>query len=430
MYLILRSDRINNMKQSPGQGIFALRKRFFVLSAALVLFLLTLWPAIAAEITLPKLEMASRGRMDNGEFVVSSFLSADFALTGGYKYAFLLGFSLDAPNIAQAFANRNFKVEPVLPGGSVSGEDYNALAAKVNNQAVLGFRIAKATLRDIFGSPLELSYFFGSGDDFCTGDEFSSLFGLSPIGTEFRGFLYFPDGIGFNQMRQYNGIHGVRGTGLSFSLAKWDKFIPMLYLYQDFTSPDNMLDGKSLYSGDLRLLFYHNWLRMETFGGVSLNANKDASMRGGLMFHLDNGNGAEFFAQMGIPGWITGEKFTIDNLFFLIEPRLRFGLLGVYVTFFYHPAVYLHIITPEERGKADFNIKFRLGKPDSGFAGGIETGGELKIEGLEDFVFRISPFVSFISDGLRWDAKIRLMPLDYDVPHEMFELFIGVRTAF
>ena len=419
-----------NMKQSARQGILSFCKRILALGTGLVFFFLTLWPVAAADFTLPRLEMASRGSMDNGEFVLSSFLSADFALTGGFKYSFILGFSLDAPDIAKAFAYRNFKAEPVLPGANTTGEDYNALAARMNNQAVLSFRIAKATVRETFGLPLELSYFLGSGDDFCTGDEFSSRFGLPQIGTEFRGYFYFPEGIGFNPTRQYNGIHGVRGTGLSLTLTKWEKIIPMLYLYQDFMTPGRALAGNNHYSGDLRLLLHHNWLRVETFGGASLNADMNASIRAGLMLHLDAGHGAEFFAQGGIPGWIQGEKLSIDNMFFLIEPRLRFGLLGIFVTFFYHPMEYLHIITPEEKGKADFNIKFQLGKRDSGFAGGIETGGELKTDGFEDFILRVSPFVSFITGGLRWDAKIRIAPLEYDVPERIFEIIFGVRTAF
>ena len=392
------------------------------------LFFLVLWPAVSAEITVPRMEMATRGRMDGGEFVLSSMISADFALIGGYKYAFLLGFSLEAADIAKAFAYRNFSVDFFPPGYTVSGEEYNALADKLNNQAVLGFRIAKATAKDIFGLPLELSYFLGSGDDFCSGDEFSSRFGLSPIGTDFRGFFYFPEGIKTMPTWRYDGIYGVRGTGFSLGLTKWDNIVPILYLYQDFGGFD-LFGGKHLYSGDLRLLLHSGMLRLEGFGGISLNSSLDTSIRGGLMVHFAAGNGAEFFAQGGIPGWTTDEKFSIDNLFFLIEPRLHFGRFGIYVTFFYHPAEYIHIPTGEQ-GMADINVKFQYGNTDSGLFGGFEAGGNLNTHDTGDFVLRLSPFVSFISGGLRWDTKILFKPLSYDVPEEMFELFIGVRTAF
>lgn len=194
-----------------------------ILILATGLFFLPFWPITAAEITIPEIEMASRGRMDDGKFVLTSVLYADLALTGGYKYAFLLGFSLE-----------------------VDTADYT--------KAVPGFRIAKATARDLFNLPLELSYFLGSDDDFCTGEEFPDRFGISRFGTEFKGFFYFPEGIGGNLSRRYNGIHGVRGTGLSFSLTKWDKIIPIFYVYQHFDDIDNLIGGNiSIYSGDLRM---------------------------------------------------------------------------------------------------------------------------------------------------------------------------------
>ena len=399
----------------------------------MLLFLSALWPAVAAEITVPNMEMASRGRVEDKEFVLSSVISADLALTGGYKYSFLLGLSLEADDIARAFAYRNFRAGLLDPADPVSADEYNALANRLNNQAFIGFRLAKATARDLFGLPLEMSYFFGSGDNFCTGDEFPIKFGISPFGTDFRGFYYFPEGIGGIFSHRYNGIHGVRGTGLSFSLTKWEKIVPMFYIYQNFadfwsTTGANYYSG-NIYSGDLRLLLYHDWLRIDAFGGISLNSSLDTNIRGGLMVHI-LGNGVEFFAQGGIPGWTTGEKFSIDNIFFLIEPRVHIGLFGINLTFFYHPAEYNQIITIEEKGKADINIKFTYGKADSGFAGGIEMGAEFKVDKMQDIVFRLSPFASFITGGLKWDAKIRIIPQNYDVPLEMMELFIGVRTAF
>jgi len=441
-YLPLYCDRMLIMKQTAKPDVLSLRKRILVLGVGL--FLLAFWPAAAAEITIDRMEMASRGRVNDGEFVVSSLLSADLALSGGYKYSFLLGFSLEAPDIARAFAYRNLRFDPLLPidppGGGVTEDDYNALVDRyntqsdmINNQAVLGFRIAKATVRDVFGLPLELSYFLGAGDDFCSGDDFVPRFGISPFGTDFRGFLYFPDGIGGNPTRRYNGIYGVRGTGFSLGLTKWESFIPILYLYQDFPYFSGFINGtgitENLYSGDLRLLFCHDSLRFEFFGGLSLNSSLDTNIRGGLMAHL-LGNGVEFFVQGGIPGWTTGEKFSIDNIFFLIEPRLHLNPLSLYVTFFYHPVEYLHIITPDEKGKANINIKFLFGNTESGLSGGLETGGDLKVHETENFLFYITPLGTFISGGLRWDAKIRIRPLDYDVPGEMFDFFIGVRTAF
>ena len=421
-----------NMKETVKSGILSLFRRTMVLAGGL--FILSLWPAAAAEITVPRLEMASRGWVEDDEFVVSSRISLDLALSGGYKYSFLLGFSLEAADIAKAFAYRNFTYDPIPAGSTVEAEDFNALAEKQRNQAFIGFRVAKATINRLLNLPLSLSYFVGSGDDFCTGDDFTSLFGLYPFGTDYRGFFYYPEGIGGNMIRQYNGIHGAKGTGLSLGFTKWERvIIPMLYIYQDFAFfPDFISGGNTvdrLYSGDLRVLFHWDWLRFETFGGISFNSGMDVKMRAGLMLHLA-GNGVEFFAQAGFTSWNLDEKINVDNMFFLIEPRLRFKYFAVYVTFFYHPVEYLHIVEDSERGKADFNVKFMFGNAESGFTAGLEAGAELNTADSDDFMFRISPFGSFTSGGLLWEAKLRFMPQEYKNPKEMMELFIGVRTAF
>jgi len=423
---------MNSMREALKSGILPLFGNAITLAAGL--FILSSLPAAAAEITVPRLEMASRGWVEEGEFAVASRISLDLALTGGYKYSFLLGFSLEAADIARAFAYRNFNFNPIPSGSTVEAEDYNALAERQRNQAYIGFRVAKATINRLLNLPLSLSYFVGSGDDFCTGDDFSSLFGLYPFGTDYRGFFYYPEGIGGNIIRQYNGIHGAKGTGISLSFTKWERLIiPIFYIYQDFAFfPDFISSGSSVnkfYSGDLRVLFHWNWLRFETFGGISLNPDMDLKFRGGLMFHLA-GNGVEFFAQAGFTSWDLNEKLNVDNMFFLIEPRLRFKYFAVYVTFFYHPVEYLHIIEDSERGKADFNVKFMFGNAESGFTAGLEAGAELNTGDSDDFMFRVSPFGSFTSGGLLWEAKIRIMPQKLKNPKEMMELFIGVRTAF
>jgi hypothetical protein len=156
----------------------------------------------------------------------------------------------------------------------------------------------------------------------------------------------------------------------------------------------------------------------------------DVNIRTGVLAHFTADTGMEFLLQGGIPGWDTDSDFGIDNLFFLMEPRLRFEKGGLNVTFFYHPVEYLHITTPEERGKVDLNVKFYLGKPATGFSGGLETTMSLKINGMDDFSLFVSPFVSFAASGLLWDAKMRVNILDFKPPSEAFELFVGVRTTF
>jgi hypothetical protein len=400
----------------------------------IILFFVSLSFLGAAEITVPRLEMASRGRVEDDGFVLGSVVSADLALSGGYKYGLLLGFSFEADNLAKAMAYRNFNFGHLDAGAtSVEPKDYNHLVDQVNdrmnNQGTLSFRIAKATARDLFDKPLELSFFIGEAGYFCGGDEFTGRFNIEPIGTEFGGFFYFPDGIGGDISRQYSGIHGVRGTGLSLAMTSWESFVPMVYLYQDFQFIDGGVQ-ENRYSGDLRFLVNRELVKLEAFGGLTLSGGSDTSIRGGLLAHFSSQEMVEFLLQAGVPGWEKGEDLSIDNFYFLMEPRLLFDTFGFYVTFFYHPVEYMHIRTSEERGKADINIKFLSGNANAGFSWGLETTLGLKIDRMEDFSVWVSPFAGFMASGLRWDTKLRLNALEWKTPSEMIELFIGIRTAF
>jgi hypothetical protein len=403
----------------------------------LTLLFCPLFPLFGAEITVPALEMASRGAMEEGEFRFASSINADIHFGGGPKSGILLGLSLDSADLGRAFSGRNFKFVPMNPGDPVSGAEYNALGEQVedqfNNQAMLFFRVVKATAPRIFRLPLELSYFIGVSDYFCFGDEFASRFDEVPIESDFTGFFYFPEGIGKNPLRRYKGIHGVQGTGFSLALTSWDRVVPILYLYQDFPwrRDQGFLSPLSSYSGDLRVLVNTEKIKLEGFMGFTAGKNDDNGIRGGIMTFFHSSAGADLLVQLGTPGWSPGEDANVDKFYFLMEPRIDLGPLALYVSFFYHPAEYIHIKTEDERGKADINIKLLGGNLKvSGMEGGAEATLGLKMDQRNDTTFNLSPLVSFISGSMRWDMKLRVNLLSWNKPGEMFEIFAGVRTAY
>jgi hypothetical protein len=399
----------------------------------ILLLVLPVFALRGAEITVPRLELATRAAAEKGELAISSNAAVDIALNGGYKYGILLGLSFESANLGKAFAYRNFEAGLLDKNASVMGNDYNELAERFNNQAVLSFRIAKATARNLFGLPLELSYFVGLGDPFCSGEEFAVRYGVPNIETNFTGFFYFPEGIGGNPYRRYNGIHEVQGTGFSFALTRWENFVPLLYVYQNIPaiSTAGVLSETTYYSGDLRSLFNHEKIKIEAFMGMSGGKDEELELRGGLLAFFTSGKGTDFLIQCGIPGWVMNEEFSLDNWYFLIEPRLDFGIMAFHLSFFYHPLEYLHIKTVEERGKADINIKLFAGDlGESRFQGGLETTLGIKADKPEDFSLKISPFASLVSDGLRWDLKFRINPLAGKHLEELLEIFVGIRTAY
>jgi hypothetical protein len=402
--------------------------RFFASFLFLPVFALS-----GAEITVSRLEVASRSVVEHEELAVASSAALDISLNGGYKYGILLGLSLESANLIKALSYRNFEARLLDSSAPVDADDYNGLAERLNNQASLSFRIAKATARDLFTLPLELSYFVGLGDTFCSGEEFTARYGVPSMETEFTGFYYFPEGIGGNLYRRYDGLHAAQGTGFSLALTLWDRFVPMLYAYHNLPriSTAGVLSAKSYFSGDFRGLVNLEKIKLEGFVGVSGGADEDPEIRGGLLAFFTSGQGADFLIQCGIPGWGVRDKPSVDDWYFLLEPRMDFGILALHVNFFYHPLRYLHIKTEDERGKADINIKLFAGELEkSGIQGGLETTMGIKVDSLKDFSLKISPFMSMISNSLRWDFKIRLNPLASDHPEEIVEVFAGIRTAY
>jgi hypothetical protein len=407
---------------------------FFVLFFAIIPF----FPLFGAEITVPKMEIATRGKVnDDGEFALATNALVDLALDGGYKYGVRLGLSFSSADLGKALSYRGFRFQPLPAGTTVTDVEYNDLTDQMNeamdNSAVLSFRIAEATARDLFDLPLELSYFVGHGDVFGSGEEFAYRYGLFQIPTDYTGFYYFPDGIAGDINRHYDGLYQVRGTGFSFTLTPWDKFVPMFYVYQNIPvfEKGNLTYTGSHFSGDLRLLFNLEGIAIESFGGVTGGRDGTMQFRGGALAWFNSGKGVEFLMQMGIPGWEKGTDFGIDNLYFLMEPRLRFGLFATHITFFYHPLVYDGIETITERGIADVNLKVMVGDTiTKGIQGGIETTLRMQIDQSEDLKAWLSPFVSFVSNGLQWNLKLRMNMIDIKAPYKMFEMFAGIRTAY
>ena len=85
------------------------------------------------------------------------------------------------------------------------------------SSASLDFDRVNVGIRDLFGLPLDFSFFIGGNDVLCRGDAFPVVFGTVPIGTTYRGLMYFPD---LTLSTVYNGgIHAVRGTGIKVDVS-------------------------------------------------------------------------------------------------------------------------------------------------------------------------------------------------------------------
>ena len=416
--------------------ILSMKKSFF--RAFLVFFGLA--PCLfGAEIVVPNLELASRGAMINGDFGIASSIQADIALTGGYKYGITLGLGAEILNLEKALSYRRLELLPAFADPPTKAE-YDVLVSEMNdrynNQAYISIRSIKATIRELFGSPLEMSFFVGRHDKLASGDEFVDYFGTDPIATGLKGFFYYPEGLNNDPFLRFNGaIHSILGTGLAFK-AYLGNFIPALYLYQDLSFYQNP-GGSYLpgcYSGDFRLLYNGEKAKFEMFFGGTYRKNYDAVLRGGAMawFGADS---LSLLFQAGISYWEAGASIDIDNCYFLMEPRLRLEKMGVNLTFFYHPVYFMNQEIMEggkqANGRADINVRIFFGDLNkSAFEAGLETLVNMKVQDGENLTLWISPFVSAVTSGLHWNCSVRFNPRYFWDKGDLMEAFIMLRTSF
>ncbi|MCX7655199.1 MAG: hypothetical protein N2Z76_01600 [Treponemataceae bacterium] len=410
-------------------------KRFYIHLAGGVILLAVAslpMPLHAADITVPFFEIASFGTITNSTLKISSLARTTLALQGGYKYGATLRLALASRDLSKTLGYATLPLSPLVTAPTAA--DYNKLVDRLNSEAYLGFEFAKVRASRLLNLPIELAYFVGYGDILCSGDDFSFYFGSSSIGTSFRGLSYFPQGINGDMLQQYEGIHQIIGTGLQLTGTGSTLIVPILYLYQDGAMVDSTtgLPQEGIYSADFRLLANTPLVKFEVFAGATYPYESWGLYRGGILAYFSTGSGADFLAQIGIPAWKGGESFSIDNLYVLFEPRMHFSAFGFTTTVFYHPIWYHQRSYPSERGSTDINIQLYVrGAEGNAFVGGIENTLYFRSSPTEDTLsWRIAPFLRVITDGLRWDWKVRINPLAYQNIPSMFEVYLSVRTAY
>jgi hypothetical protein len=399
----------------------------FVLSAAAPDIL------VAADLRVDQLELLSHGELneETGSYEVGSRLFFDLSMEGGDKFAGLLKLDFLNGNVEKALNLANSDADSSSP---TLAQD---LTDRINNLTSPRLRTVAVTARSMFGLPLDLCYFVGEMDAFCSGDDFVPLFGAAPFATEIRGPMVYPDGLGGNPRVWYNGIYAANGTG--FRIATTPKLsegsVGYLYFYQD----SNI--GPGTWSGDLRFLSNGSSVKTEIFAGATTGNNESdrGLYRCGLLFFASSGDIGEFLAQMGVTRWDATKSLSLSDLYFLFEPRMYIGSAMTAITFFYHPSWYLqkdYRDLGEERA-LDMAFDLRFGSLSRvGAQGGIQTILAFRPESEDTDVtptlaVDASPYYSLVSGGVRWDFKLdlRLFPFP-DEWYGMFRPFIGLKTSY
>jgi hypothetical protein len=368
---------------------------------ALGLFLLPSSLGFPANIVVPTMELITHGAGASGQFALQTYGNLSLEVQGGYKFGGSISFGL----------LNNFNLENLPPAANVG----------------IDFISASMSIRDVFSLPLNMSYFVGQNDPFCSGSGFAE-FGAPPIMTRYRGFFYFPSDPSVAPI--YDGIYQVQGTGAKLAFVPNPESLGIdLYLYEDTHTPAFTELGS--YSGDLRFLINSESVKLEGFLGGTYTASATYGFyRAGLLFYATNRN-VEFLAQVGIPLWRPDVDPALNvNLFYLlVEPRLHLGLFSIVPTFFWHPSYYMQMPYPDEQGTFDVNLNLYLGdQAKTTFQGGME--GNFRFQSSTGVItVKASPWVGFSTPGILWTVKVNAQLWPFDVG-DFVDGFVGVRAEF
>ncbi len=383
--------------------IITIKKYFGIV---IILILLISVNLNAADLEIPKMELITRADLGSGTPELITRGKIDLKIGGGYKLGGSLVLGFDSADLG--YSNTSLAASPTN----------EVISTYLNNQTYLQFQSAEVTIRDLFSTPTDFTYFTGKTDVLVSGDDFSTIFGTNPIATRYRGYLYFTD-------NEFDGIHTINGTGLKLSSTFGsERNMTSAYIYEDGYL------GSGYFSGDLRTLFNFDKIKIEGFIGATFPASELGLYRGGLLFYYKPGTTGEFFAQVGVPQWDPSMNFTIERLFFLFEPRIRINPVTIILTLFWHPGYYLQTTTAD-MGSSDVHINFMIGEPEvSTFSGGLEGSVTFNSSAAADqFGVKVSPYISAITSGVIWNIMLNTELFPYSL-EDMFEGVISVKAEF
>ena len=380
-----------------------LKRIIFILTAFLIAA-----PLFSANITVPSLEIYSRAWDDSG-FALDSYGDMELQLDGGYKFGGAMKFGFTSSSLETAAFNDS-----------------------------LAFKSVSVTLRELFGIPLDFTYFIGQGDTFGTGELFTPYFGTPLLGSRYPSFLHFPDAVPYNF---FEGIHTVYGTGGKFEFAPLEKnWLLSLYIYQDSspafldtTGPTAVFSSREG-SLDVRAAFNLEKVKLEAFLGTTLPTSDSAIgyWRGGVFLHAGTEK-IEFLTEIGLPRWRPlDDSFDLDLFYLLVEQRLHLGSISIVPTFFWRPGYYQQQATSGEEA-IDINLDVQFhGKEESLVSGGIEGNFVYQTAPTSDTTVKTVPYIQLSTPGVVYKAQVNVevWPFDLSDLSDTFEVFLSIQAAF
>ena len=368
-------------------------------------------PLFSANITVPSLEIYSRAWDDSG-FALDSYGDMELQLDGGYKFGGAMKLGFTSSSLETATFNDS-----------------------------LTFKSVSVTLRDLFGLPLDFTYFIGQGDTFGTGELFTPYFGTPLLSSRYTSYLHFPDPLE-QAYNFYQGIYTVYGTGGKFEYAPPEKnWLLWLYIYQDSspafldTAVDPIIFSSRQGSLDIRAAFNLEKVQLEAFLGATLPTSDSAIgyLRSGLFLHAGTEK-VEFLAEIGMPRWRPlDDAFGPDLFFLLVEQRLHLGRISIVPTFFWRPGYYQQEpnVTGVEAMDINLDLQFH-GKEESLVSGGVEGNFVYQTAPTSETTAKAIPYIQLSTPGVVYKAQLntKVWPFDLSDLSDTFAVFLSIQAAF
>ncbi|MBN1241596.1 MAG: hypothetical protein JXA15_02685 [Spirochaetales bacterium] len=405
-------------------------RRFLIFALAAALLPVS---AGAANVVVPVLELATDGAWDPdiGSFVLRTRFASDIVIHGGSKFAASLRLSLLANHLEKTLAN----------GAADFDDSWDQDAADaLNDAAFIGVSSVALMIPSLFGLPVSTTYFAGYLDQVASGSDYPELFGRKNPSTSVQGYTAFPDGIGGDRSRWYDGIHSINGTGIRLGVRALDgDFAGYLYGYMD---GNFSFISSGIWSVDARGVFAFGRSELEGFVGGSGTIGPYGVYRAGLLFHYDSEGAGEFFLQAGVPMWDPTKPLLVEDLYLLFEPRVRFGSGAVILTFFHHPSVYQQNPTTEG-GMLNAALDLRFGDMETGGPqGGVRTlvsfdpgydapPSNPALDRPNSVSLSIVPYIDFSVGGIGWGIRLPVNIFPIEGPwYSLFNPLIAAKASF
>lgn len=365
--------------------------RNIFLFMCLVLLFAVPYNAQSANLFIPEFELITHYTND-GIPLLGTIGELAMGIDGGNKFGAEILLGLASSNIENDLQNGNTQI--------------NLISTSI-------------TVKELFSSPINATYFIGEHDMLGSGDAFPKRFGTSKINSNYLSFIYFADST------LYESIYTVNGTGVHLNYFN-ENISVSTYAYQDL----NIASG--VFSADARFMLNHKALKIEAFAGGTWVTTPLGVYRGGLLFYYQPGfYSSGILAQVGIPYWDPANPdIDYSHFFVLFEPRMRIGFVRITSTFFVHPGYYKNQKTNEE-GDIDINLNLLFGDFESfSTAGGLDSTILIQPENSDSiFSAKVSPYVDLLEAGAVWTIRGTFKVFPFDTT-DMFEAFFGVKTEF